>query len=214
VHARTVPLRELGLVLAIAIVLVGGCAGSAPSVVSSAAMLDLDVIFVATDLEVVYAMLEAAKAGPGDVVYDHGCGDGRIIVAAASHSGARGVGVDLDPERVSEARENAAHAGVTDRITFLTQDLFATDVSAATVVAITRSVGNWTKCESYSPHKSSSFLICPLSTAHRSKAGWLPASEHLIVARSGTGPYLVCIPHHAGVLQHFIIHLPVRNSEC
>ena len=124
------------LVLAVALACLGGCAWSAPSAVSSAAMLDLDVIFVATDLEVVYAMLEAAKVGPGDVVYDLGCGDGRIVVAAASRYGARGVGVDLDPDRIREARENAARAGVTDRVTFLTQDLFSTDVSAATVVAI------------------------------------------------------------------------------
>jgi ubiquinone/menaquinone biosynthesis C-methylase UbiE len=99
-------------------------------------MFDLDVIFVATDLEVVHAMLEAAQVGPGDVVYDLGCGDGRIVVTAARRYGARGVGVDLDPERIREARENAARAGVGDRVTFLRQDLFATDVSAATVVAL------------------------------------------------------------------------------
>ena len=124
------------VVLAVVLAFLGGCAWSAPGVVSSAAMLDLDVIFVATDLDVVYAMLEAAKVGPGDVVYDLGCGDGRIVVAAASRYGARGVGVDLDPERIREARENAARAGLTDRVTFLTQDLFSTDVSMATVVAI------------------------------------------------------------------------------
>jgi ribosomal protein L11 methylase PrmA len=87
-------------------------------------------------MTVVYAMLEAAKVGPGDVVYDLGCGDGRIVVAAASRYGARGVGVDLDPERIREATDNAARAGVTDRVTFLRQDLFATDVRAATVVAL------------------------------------------------------------------------------
>jgi SAM-dependent methyltransferase len=124
------------LFLAVALAVLGGCAWPAPGVVSSAAMLDLDVIFVATDLNVVYAMLDAAKVGPGDVVYDLGCGDGRIVVATASRYGARGVGVDLDPERIREARENAARAGVTARVTFLTQDLFSTDVSGATVVAI------------------------------------------------------------------------------
>lgn len=94
------------------------------------------MIFVATAPEVVDAMLEAAKVGPGDVVYDLGCGDGRIVVAAASRYGARGVGVDLDPERIREARENASRAGVSDRVTFLVQDLFATDVTPATVVAL------------------------------------------------------------------------------
>ena len=118
--------------LAVAGAVVGGCAGSATMDSPPA----LDVIFVATDLEVVRAMLEAAKVGPGDVVYDLGCGDGRIVITAAQRYGARGVGVDLDPERIREARANAVRAGVADRVTFVQQDLFATDVSAATVVAL------------------------------------------------------------------------------
>jgi cyclopropane fatty-acyl-phospholipid synthase-like methyltransferase len=81
-------------------------------------------------------MLQAANVGPDDVVYDLGCGDGPIVIAAASRHGARGVGVDLDPARIAEARRNAARAGVTDRVTFLVQDLFATDLRAATVVAL------------------------------------------------------------------------------
>ena len=81
-------------------------------------------------------MLEAAEVGPGDVVYDLGCGDGRIVITAAQRYGARGVGVDLDPERIHEAHENAVRAGVADRVTFVLGDLFATDVSAATVVAL------------------------------------------------------------------------------
>ena len=124
------------LVLVAALLVLGGCAGGRPAVVSPAATLDLDVIFVATDMEVVHAMLEAARVGPGDVVYDLGCGDGRIVITAAQRYGARGVGVDLDPERIAEARETAARAGVTDRVTFLQLDLFATVVSAATVVAL------------------------------------------------------------------------------
>jgi ribosomal protein L11 methylase PrmA len=94
------------------------------------------VIFVATDLLVVQAMLDAARVGPGDVVYDLGCGDGRIVITAAQRYGAGGVGVDLDPERIREARDNAARAGVADRVTFLQQDLFVTDVTPATVVAL------------------------------------------------------------------------------
>jgi SAM-dependent methyltransferase len=125
---------RLGLALALTLVGFGGCAGSG-AVTSSDPPL-LDVIFVATDMEVVRAMLEAAKVGPGDVVYDLGCGDGRIVVTAAQRYGARGVGVDLDPERIREARENAARAGVTDRVTFIQQDLYATDVRPATVVAL------------------------------------------------------------------------------
>jgi SAM-dependent methyltransferase len=131
--ARPALERRCGFFIAVVLVLVGGCAGAAGTAPGAP---PLDVIFVATDLEVVHAMLEAAKVGPGDVVYDLGCGDGRIVITAARRYGARGVGVDLDPERIREARENAARAGVTDRVTFLTEDLFSTDVSAATVVAI------------------------------------------------------------------------------
>jgi SAM-dependent methyltransferase len=119
-------------ILVAALIVLGGCAGPAAQNEPPA----LDVIFVATDLEVVRAMLDAAKVGPGDVVYDLGCGDGRIVITAAQRYGARGVGVDLDPERIREARDNAASAGVTDRVTFVQQDLFATDISAATVVAL------------------------------------------------------------------------------
>ena len=126
--------RRFGFVLAVVLVLLGGCAWS--GAVTSSEPPALDVIFVATDLEVVRAMLDAAKVGPGDVVYDLGCGDGRIVITAAQRYGARGVGVDLDPERVREASENAVRAGVADRVTFVQQDLFATDVSAASVVAL------------------------------------------------------------------------------
>jgi SAM-dependent methyltransferase len=129
--ARRRPVRRLWLVLVVAGAVFGGCAGSTTDSPPA-----LDVIFVATELEVVRAMLDAAKVGPGDVVYDLGCGDGRIVITAAQRYGARGVGVDLDPERIREARANAARAGVTDRVTFVQQDLFATDVSAATVVAL------------------------------------------------------------------------------
>jgi ubiquinone/menaquinone biosynthesis C-methylase UbiE len=94
------------------------------------------VIFVPTDVEVATVMLEAANAGPGDVVYDLGCGDGRIVITAAQRFGARGVGVDLDPQRIREAQQNAARAGVSDRVTFVVQDLLVTDVSPATVVTL------------------------------------------------------------------------------
>ncbi len=127
------------VVTALAATLAAGCApATKPETPRSAgvAPLKLDVIFVPSDLVVVTTMLEMARVGPGDVVYDLGCGDGRIVIAAARRFGARGVGVDLDPERIREARANAARAGVSDRVTFLQQDLFATDVSPATVVAL------------------------------------------------------------------------------
>jgi ribosomal protein L11 methylase PrmA len=96
----------------------------------------LDVIFVATDLTIVDAMLTLAGVTRDDVVYDLGCGDGRIVIAAAKEFGARGVGVDLDPQRIREAQANAARAGVADRVTFRVQDVLDTDIQSATVVTL------------------------------------------------------------------------------
>ena len=95
-----------------------------------------DVAYEPTPTEVVHAMLRLAKVTAADAVYDLGCGDGRIVITAARHLGARGVGVDIDPLRIDESRENARRAGVTDRIRFLNEDLFRTDISEATVVTL------------------------------------------------------------------------------
>jgi len=94
-----------------------------------------DVIFVPTRELVIEAMLNAAKVGPNDVVYDLGCGDGRIVVAAAKR-GARAVGIDIDPERIKEANANAAANGVTGRVQFRQEDLFEADIREATVVTL------------------------------------------------------------------------------
>lgn len=96
---------------------------------------ELDVPYEPTPPHVVDAMLDLAGVGPGDVVYDLGCGDGRIVVAAALR-GARAVGVDLDPERIREARANARAAGVEDRVELRVQDLFETDLRDATAVML------------------------------------------------------------------------------
>jgi predicted RNA methylase len=95
-----------------------------------------DVIFVPTPQEVVDAMLKLAKVGPNDVVYDLGSGDGRIPITAAKTYGARGVGIDIDPQRIREATENLKTAGVGDKVRFLNQDLFTTNISEATVVTL------------------------------------------------------------------------------
>jgi predicted O-methyltransferase YrrM len=95
-----------------------------------------DVIFVPTPQEVVDAMLEMAKVGPNDVIYDLGSGDGRIPITAAKKYGARGVGIDIDPQRIKEANENLKQAGVGDKVRFLNQDLFETNISDATVVTL------------------------------------------------------------------------------
>ena len=95
-----------------------------------------DVIYVPTPPAVVDAMLKMAKVTDKDVVYDLGSGDGRIPIAAAKTYGARGIGIDIDPQRIAEANENAKAAGVTDKVTFLNQDLFTSDFREATVVTL------------------------------------------------------------------------------
>jgi len=95
-----------------------------------------DVAYEPTPMEVVHAMLQLARVNAGDVVYDLGCGDGRIVITAAREFGARGVCVDIDPARIAESRENARQANVIDRIRFLNEDLFNTDLGEATVVTL------------------------------------------------------------------------------
>jgi SAM-dependent methyltransferase len=95
-----------------------------------------DVIYVPTPQAVVDAMLKAARVTASDVVYDLGSGDGRIPVTAAKVYGARAIGIDIDPQRIMEANANAQTAGVTDKVKFLNQDLFTTDISEATVVTL------------------------------------------------------------------------------
>jgi SAM-dependent methyltransferase len=96
----------------------------------------LDVPYVPTRPEVVAKMLEMARVGKDDVLYDLGCGDGRIVITAAKLYGTRGVGVDLNPERIRECHENAKKEGVTSLVTFLQQDLFQTDFHEASVVML------------------------------------------------------------------------------
>ena len=96
-----------------------------------------DVIFVPTPHEVVEAMLKVAKVGKGDVLYDLGSGDGRIPITAAQKYGvARGVGIDISPDRIKEANDNLAKAGVGHRVRFVNADLFETNLSEATVITL------------------------------------------------------------------------------
>jgi SAM-dependent methyltransferase len=92
--------------------------------------------FVPTPDEVVDRMLRLANVGPQDVVYDLGCGDGRIVIAAARTFGARGVGIDLDANLINQAEAAARAAGVESRVKFLVQDAMTVDVSDATVVTL------------------------------------------------------------------------------
>jgi 2-polyprenyl-3-methyl-5-hydroxy-6-metoxy-1,4-benzoquinol methylase len=95
-----------------------------------------DVIYVPTPQEVVDAMLKLGEVHSGDVLYDLGCGDGRIVVTAAKQFGIRAVGIDINPERITEARENAQQNGVTNRVAFRNEDLFEADIHDASVVTL------------------------------------------------------------------------------
>jgi predicted RNA methylase len=92
--------------------------------------------YIPTPEDVVDRMLALARVGPDDVVYDLGCGDGRIPIAAAVKYGARGVGLDIDPDLIARSKANAVAAGVEDRVEFRVQDVLTADVSPATVVTL------------------------------------------------------------------------------
>jgi ribosomal protein L11 methylase PrmA len=81
-------------------------------------------------------MLELADVKAGDVVYDLGCGDGRVVITAAKQYGVRAVGIDIDPERINQSLEKARKAGVEDRVSFRNEDLFEADIGEATVVTL------------------------------------------------------------------------------
>ena len=95
-----------------------------------------DVIYVPTPPEVVDKMLQMAEVKKDDVVYDLGCGDGRIVVTAAKKNGCKAVGYDIDPDRVKEARENVRKNGVGDLVTIKQEDIFKQDLSKASVVTL------------------------------------------------------------------------------
>ena len=103
---------------------------------TSAAQPALLAPYSPTPMDVVGRMLKLAGVGPRDVLYDLGCGDGRIVIEAARLHGARAVGIDIDPGLIAQANANARKAGVADRVTFRVQDAMTVDVSDATVVTL------------------------------------------------------------------------------
>jgi cyclopropane fatty-acyl-phospholipid synthase-like methyltransferase len=98
--------------------------------------VDIHAPYVTTPFSVVDAMLKLARTRRNDVVYDLGCGDGRIVIAAAKRYGARGVGIDVNPERIQEARANAKREGVESLVRFTAQNVYDVDFRDATVVAM------------------------------------------------------------------------------
>lgn len=119
---------------AAAIVLLGSAALSAQTLAPKPR--DPDVPYVPTTPEAVEAMLKLGEVKKTDVLYDLGCGDGRIVIAAAKTFGTRGVGIDIDPQRIKEANENAKRAGVESLVRFEQGDLFEANFSEATVVTL------------------------------------------------------------------------------
>ena len=113
-----------------------GVANSQAAATPQAPLREPDVIYVPTPANVVEAMLKMANVTASDVVYDLGSGDGRIPITAAQKYGARAVGIDINPQRIKEATENLAKANVSDKVKFLNQDLFETDLSQATVITL------------------------------------------------------------------------------
>ena len=127
----------------VAVALIAGLTWSSPvpQAQQQAPLRTPDVIFVPTPQEVVDVMLKLAKVTKNDVVYDLGSGDGRIPITAAKVYGAKAVGIDIDPDRIRDANENLKTSAASDRtilqrVSFLNQDLFTTDISEATVVTL------------------------------------------------------------------------------
>jgi len=138
---RTVVCPRFALTIAALVALLQGCAlleHAEPTIITGGETPTLipEVPFVWSADEAVDAMLKLAGVGPQDVVYDLGCGDGRIVIAAAAKYGARGVGIDIDPAPLRFAAAAAQRAGVTGRVRFVRGDLFEADVREATVVTL------------------------------------------------------------------------------
>jgi SAM-dependent methyltransferase len=148
-----------------------------------------DIHFVPTPTAIVDAMLKLARITATDVIYDLGSGDGRIVITASQKYGARGVGVEIDPELIKEATRRARKAGVADRVTFLQADLFKTDLSEASVVTLflSASINRRLEAKLKRELKPGSRII-----SHRFPIGeWIPDED---VQIKGTHVYLWNIP--------------------
>jgi ribosomal protein L11 methylase PrmA len=129
-------MRNRFLALALTVAVAGLAGVSTAAAQTTAPTRRPDVIFVPTPEPVVEAMLQVANVTKNDVVYDLGCGDGRIPVTAAKKYGARGYCFDIDPQRIKEANENVAKNNVGNLVTVVHADLFETDLSGASVVTL------------------------------------------------------------------------------
>lgn len=137
-HASSAPLRTLLRASFVTLVLASGVtlAAEKPAAAPKKPAKTPDVVYVPTPQKVVDKMLELAEVKPGDVVYDLGCGDGRIVVTAAKKFGVKAIGYDIDPERVKEARENVKKAGVEHLVRIEEADVFTLDLTGASVITL------------------------------------------------------------------------------
>jgi SAM-dependent methyltransferase len=132
----TISFEQRRTTLKVCAVALASCLTNLPAFAQNATPPVLDVPYVPTPQPVVDKMLQMAKVTKKDVLYDLGCGDGRMVVTAAKKYGARGIGIDIDPKRIADAKANAKKAGVTSRTKFAVGDLFQSDLSDATVVTL------------------------------------------------------------------------------
>jgi precorrin-6B methylase 2 len=128
--------RSMVVMLVLVLLLATVAAAQAPQASPATPARTPDVPYVPTDDKVVAVMLEMGKVKKGDILYDLGSGDGRIPITAAKRFGTRGTGVEIDPVRVAEAKENARKAGVADKVRFIEGDIFEADIKDATVVML------------------------------------------------------------------------------
>jgi SAM-dependent methyltransferase len=168
-------------------VLVGLC-GVRATVVAARANQESLAPYVPTPQEVVERMLELARVTKADVVYDLGCGDGRIVITAAKKYGARGVGVDIDPERIAESKANAERAGVAHLVEFRLEDAMRVDVSPATVVTLYLLSSSNLKLR---PRLTQQLRPGARIVSHAFSMGdWLPDKQETFVDSNGVSRYL------------------------
>jgi SAM-dependent methyltransferase len=131
-------MRRILLTIALTLPVVVTAGGQTTQTLPQAPVRPPDIFWLPTRDPVVDAMLKLANVTKNDVVYDLGCGDGKIVIAAAKIYGARGVGIDIDPPRIVDSNANAQKAGVTDRVKFILGDIFdpAIKIDDATVVTL------------------------------------------------------------------------------
>ncbi len=180
-------IRRKHLLLGVAVVLSAGVLAGRAAMAGVSRQESL-APYVPTPQEVVERMLELAQVTAKDVVYDLGCGDGRIVITAAKKYGARGVGLDIDPARIAESKANAEKAGVTGLVEFRLQDAMTADVSPATVVTLYLLSSSNLKLR---PRLTKQLRPGARIVSHAFSMGdWIPDKQETFVDSNGISRYL------------------------